>query len=60
MTIQPLTPDPARAARVLERCRTHLESRKRRASLVEPVIVGGFSVLYLLAIVRDTLMLRMG
>jgi hypothetical protein len=58
--VHPLTPDAARAARVREKCRTRLESRNRRASLLEPVIVGGFSILYVLAIVIDTLALGMG
>jgi hypothetical protein len=57
--IHTLTPDAARAARVRQKCRRTLESRKRRANLVAPVIVGAFSIFYVLAIVHDTLLLRM-
>jgi len=59
LMIHRLTPDAARAARVREQCRKQLESGNRRATLVEPIIAGGFSILYLLAIVLDTLALRM-
>ena len=60
MRMQTLSPDPARASRVRERCRKQLETRIQRGHLVESVIVGGFSILYVLAIMHDTLALRMG
>ena len=46
LLIHTLTPDAARAARVRQKCRRTLESRKRRANLVAPVIVGAFSIFY--------------
>ena len=60
LMIRPLTPDAARAARVRETCRNKLETMNRRPVSIEPLIVGGFSVLYVVAIVIDTLFLRMG
>ena len=60
MRIHPLTPDAARAARVRETCRKKLEAMNRRPTSIGPLIVGGFSVLYVIAIVMDTLALRMG
>ena len=67
--LQPLLPDRLRADRVRMRCRAQLlRSQKRQAStdviarsawrVLAPVVVGGFCVLYTLALVIMTLRLR--
>jgi hypothetical protein len=64
-----LAPDPRRAERVRVRCRAQLgQSRKREARkerirvlgrrVLAPVIVGGFCILYLAALVAATLRLH--
>jgi len=64
--LQVLTPDPGRADRVRMRCRTQLgRSRKSPAPadvmtgsarrLLAPIVVGGFCVLYIAALVAMTL-----
>ena len=55
------TPDPARAARVVERCHRHLARRQRRrlqrgriARLIsESAVIGGFALMYAIAIVHS-------
>jgi hypothetical protein len=64
-----LTPDPGRAERVRMRCRAQLGQRLKREERKEriralgrrvltPVIVGGFCILYLAALVAATLRLH--
>ena len=54
------TPDPVRAQRVRARCAATLTRRAasvrpttRRDSLVECLVVGGFSFVYLIALIAD-------
>ena len=66
--MQPLAPDPDRAERVRVRCRTQLgRSRGRSRTAVicgfawrvlAPAVVGGFGVLYAVALVATTLRLQ--
>ena len=64
-----LTPDPDRAERVRVRCRTRLQRSRRRTArtstvtgppwrLLTPVVVGGFCVLYVVALAITTLRLE--
>jgi hypothetical protein len=64
-----LAPDPDRAERVRVRCRTQLGRSRRRTAhiavmtalawrLLPPVVVGGFCVLYVAALVATTLRLH--
>jgi hypothetical protein len=58
-----LNPDPGRSARVVARCRqvmTRRAARRRvpRDVLVERVIVGGFALIYLAAIVGIAVSVR--
>jgi hypothetical protein len=67
--LMPLAPDPDRAERVRERCRAHLRRNRRHTArtavitgfvwqLVAPVVVGGFCILYIAALVATTLRLQ--
>lgn len=67
--LMPLTPDPDRTERVRVRCHAQLErSRRRKARsavitgftwrALPPVVVGGFCVLYVVALVATTLRLQ--
>lgn len=64
-----LAPDPDRAERVRVRCRTRLGRGRRRPAraavmaglawrLLAPIVVGGFCVLYVVALVATTLRLQ--
>ena len=64
-----LAPDPDRAERVRVRCRTRLVRGRRRTArvaamagfawrLLAPVVVSGFCVLYVVALVATTLRLQ--
>jgi hypothetical protein len=64
-----LTPDAARAARVRVRCRAQLQRNRWRTEraaeisgftwrVLGPVVVGGFCVLYVVALVATTFSLR--
>ena len=64
-----LTPDPGRTERVRARCRAQLVRRRRRTArssvmadfarrVLAPVVVGGFCVLYVAALVAATLRLQ--
>ena len=64
-----LAPDPNRAERVRVRCRTELGRSRRPTArlavmtarawrLLPPVVVGGFCVLYMAALVATTLRLQ--
>jgi hypothetical protein len=56
-------PEAARAERVIERCRETMTRRERRAKqrrgfarrVVEPVVVGGFSLVYAVALIYSVL-----
>ena len=67
--LMPLTPDPGRSECVRVRCRMQLGRRQRRGAriavltgftsrVLAPVIVGGFCVLYVAALVATTLRLE--
>lgn len=66
--LQSLAPDPRRAERVRARCRTQLARSRRRTArtavmtgfarrVLAPVVVGGFCVLYVAALLTTTLRL---
>ena len=56
-------PDAARAGRLVDRCRETMTRRERRAKqrrgfarrVVEPVVVGGFSLVYAVALIYSVL-----
>ena len=54
-----LTPDAARAARVVARCHARLRPRTRRISL-EPVLLAGISIVYLSAVAISAFEVWMG
>lgn len=67
--MMPLTPDPGRTECVRVRCRTQLGRRRRRwariavitgftSRVLAPVLVAGFCVLYVAALVATTLRLE--
>ena len=59
-------PDPARAARVVDRCHRHLARQQRRRlqhrrllpRIPEPAVVGGFALTYVVAVVHSVLRWR--
>jgi len=60
--LQPLKPDPERSKRVRRHCqdvaRRHFDAARRRATgrrALESVLVGAFSLAYVLAVIHDLL-----
>jgi broad specificity phosphatase PhoE len=60
--LPPLTPDAERAEAVVTRCRRRIERRRRTHDrqialtvMIEHALVGGFGVLYLLAVAGNAL-----
>ena len=49
-----LTPDPARAARVIAQCHREMTPRPER-SISEPAVLAGFCALYLLSVALTAL-----
>lgn len=67
--LMPLTPDPDRAERLRVRCRTQLGQGRRRTAriaqitgfawrVLAPVVIAGFCVLYVAALLATTLRLQ--
>jgi hypothetical protein len=55
-----LTPDAARAARVVAKCHARLKPQPRRRLSLEPVLLAGISVVYLAAVALSALAVWMG